>query len=47
MVIEDELRRRGVLVVDCWGAIISPTLADFEAELGRGPARVRQSSDSA
>ena len=46
-VIEDELRRRGVRVVDCWGAIISPTLADFEAELDREPVRVRQSSDSA
>lgn len=28
---EDELRRRGVRVVDCWGAIVAPTLADFEA----------------
>ena len=46
-VIEDELRRRGVRVVDCWGAIISPTLADFEMELDREPALVRQSSDSA
>jgi hypothetical protein len=45
--IEDELRQRGVLVVDCWGAIISPTLADFEKELDRQPVRVRQSSDSA
>ena len=46
-VIEDELRRRGVRVVDCWGAIISPTLADFEEELDRESVRVRQSSDSA
>jgi hypothetical protein len=46
-VIEDELRRRGVRVVDCWGAIISPTLADFQEELDREPVRMRQSSDSA
>lgn len=45
--IENELRRRRVRVVDCWGAIISPTLADFEEELGREPVRVRQSSDNA
>lgn len=45
--IEDELRRRGVRVVDCWGAIISPTLADFEQELDRERIRVRQSSDNA
>jgi hypothetical protein len=45
--IEDELRRRGVRVVDCWGAIVSPTLADFEQELNREPSRVRQSSDNA
>jgi hypothetical protein len=45
--IEDELRRRGVRIVDCWGAIIAPTLADFEEELARVPADVRQSSDNA
>jgi hypothetical protein len=47
VVIENELRRRGVRVVDEFGAIITPTLEDFEAELGRGPSEVRQSSDSA
>ncbi len=41
------LRSRGVRVVDCWGAIIAPTLADFESELSRGPAGMRQSSDNA
>lgn len=45
--VEDELRRRGVRVVDCWGAMITPTLEDFEAELARDPASMRQSSDSA
>ena len=45
--IEDELRRRSVRIVDCWGAIIAPTLADFEEELDREPVRMRQSSDSA
>ena len=44
---ENELRRRGVRVVDEWGAIIAPTLSDFEAELARDPVRVRQSSDDA
>jgi hypothetical protein len=29
------------------GALITPTLADFESELARGPGYVRQSSDSA
>jgi len=43
--VEDELRRRGVRVVDSYGAIISPTLGDFEDELDREPVRVRQSSD--
>src|SRR3954469_23388682 len=47
MEVEQELRRRGVRVVDRWGAIISPTLADFEEELDRKPVRVRQSSDNA
>jgi hypothetical protein len=45
--VETELRSRGVRVVDCWGAIISPTLADFEAELANEPVRLRQSSDNA
>jgi hypothetical protein len=45
--IEDELRRRGVRVVDEYGAIIAPTLDDFEAELARGPNLMRQSSDNA
>jgi hypothetical protein len=45
--IEDGLRRRGVRIVDEYGAIITPTLADFEAELARGPDPVRQSSDNA
>jgi hypothetical protein len=45
--IENELRRRGVRVVDEHGAIIAPTLEDFEAGLMRGPDRVRQSSDDA
>ena len=44
---ENELRRQSVRVVDCWGAIIAPTLADFEEELAREPRRVQQSSDSA
>jgi hypothetical protein len=45
--VEDELRRRGVRIVDCYGAIISPTLADFEDELANEPVRLRQSSDNA
>lgn len=45
--IEGELRRRGVRVVDEYGAIIAPTLLDFEEELTRGPVSVRQSSDDA
>ena len=45
--IEDELRSRGVRVVDEWGAIITPTLNDFVAELAREPVRMRQSSDNA
>jgi hypothetical protein len=45
--IENELRRRGARVVDEQGAIIAPTLADFEAELARGPEPMRQSSDDA
>ena len=45
--IEDELRRRGVRVVDEYGAMITPTLDDFETELAREPVRLRQSSDNA
>jgi hypothetical protein len=45
--VENELRQRRVRVVDEWGAIIAPTLEDFEAELARGPNLMRQSSDSA
>lgn len=45
--IESELRRRGVRVVDRWGAIIAPSLADLDAELARNPGAVRQSSDNA
>lgn len=44
---EDKLRRCGVRIVDEWGAIITPTLDDFLAELRREPLRVRQSSDNA
>ena len=45
--VEDELRRRGVRVVDCWDAIISPSLSDLERELARHPGPMRQSSDNA
>lgn len=45
--IESGLRFMGVRIVDCWGAIIAPTVLDFEEELAREPVRVRQSSDSA
>lgn len=45
--VEDELRRHGVRIVDEWGAMITPTLSDFEAELARDPVRLRQSSDNA
>jgi hypothetical protein len=45
--VETSLRISGVRVVDCWGAIIAPSLDDFEAELARGPAEMRQSSDNA
>lgn len=45
-VLEDRIRQRGVRIVDCWGAIVSPTLADFEAELANEPTPVRQSSDN-
>lgn len=47
LTIETELRRRGVRVVDEYGAIIAPTLAEFEEELARAPDSVGQSSDDA
>lgn len=47
VLVESELRQRGVRVVDSWGAIVAPTLGDFEQELAREPVRVRQSSDDA
>ena len=45
--IEAELRSSGVRLVDESGAMITPTVADFEAELAREPMRLRQSSDTA
>ena len=45
--LEGMLRERGVRIVDCWGAIITPTLVDFERALAEGPGAVRQSSDNA
>jgi hypothetical protein len=45
--LESKLRERGVRVVDCWGAMITPTLSDFERALAEHPAPVRQSSDNA
>jgi hypothetical protein len=45
--IERGLRSVEVRIVDRWGAIIAPTLLDFEEELAREPMRVRQSSDNA
>jgi hypothetical protein len=47
LIVEHKLRIAGVRVVDCWGAIIAPTLLDFEDELAREPRRVRQLSDDA
>jgi hypothetical protein len=44
---EDCLRKHGVRIVDCWGAIVAPSLSVFEDELAREPMRVRQSSDDA
>jgi hypothetical protein len=44
--LESELRVHGVRIVDCWGAILAPTLLDFEDELAREPTLMRQSSDS-
>jgi hypothetical protein len=45
--LEAVLRGRGVRVVDCWGAMITPTLSDFERALAEGPGPVRQLSDNA
>jgi hypothetical protein len=45
--IESGLRFVEVRIVDWWGAIIAPTLLDFEEELAREPVRLRQSSDNA
>lgn len=45
--IEGQLRSCGVRIVDEYGAMITPTLADFEEELAREPERLRQSSDNA
>lgn len=47
LALENEFRRRGVRIVDEWGALITPTLDDFLRELARGPERMRQSSDNA
>jgi hypothetical protein len=44
--VERDLRFMGVRIVDCWGAIIAPTLLDFEEELAREPVHLRQSSDN-
>jgi hypothetical protein len=45
--IESAFRFVEVRIVDWWGAIIAPTLLDFEEELAREPVRLRQSSDNA
>jgi len=45
--IELELRRRGLRIVDEYGAMITPTFLDFEEELAKDPVRLRQSSDDA
>ena len=44
---ERRFRWMGVRVVDCWGCLLTPTLADFEEALDLEPVRVRQSSDIA
>lgn len=44
--LERDLRARGVRVVDCWGALLTPTLDDFQAALALEPSRLRQSSDN-
>lgn len=45
--LERELRCSGVRIVDEYGAMITPTVAEFEDELAREPVPVRQSSDNA
>jgi hypothetical protein len=45
--IEYQLRRRGVRIVDEYGAMITPTFLDFNEELAKDPLRLRQSSDDA
>jgi hypothetical protein len=45
--LEAVLREHGVRTVDCWGAMITPTLSDFERALAEGSTPVRQSSDIA
>jgi hypothetical protein len=44
--IEGELRRHGVRIVDSYGCMITPTVEDFEAELMNKPVVVRQSYDN-
>ena len=45
--IEDALRRRGIRIVDEYGAMITPSFQDFLDELDRDPVQLRQSSDDA
>lgn len=45
--VENRLWAWGVRIVDCWGAILAPTFADFEEELDLEPGHLRQSSDDA
>jgi hypothetical protein len=45
--VEGRLRASGVRVVDRWGCLLTPTLADFEDALDQEPVTVRQSSDNA
>lgn len=45
--VERALRDRGVRVVDQYGAMLTPDLEGFLAELAREPLRLRQSSDDA
>jgi hypothetical protein len=44
---EGTFRWMGVRVVDCWGCLLTPTLAEFEEALDPEPVSVRQSSDNA
>jgi hypothetical protein len=44
---ESAMRDHGVRVVDCWGAILTRTLAEFEEALDQEPVSVRQSYDNA